>query len=424
MMQWSGVMNKNNLMLSCAGSGKTTYIVKKALSLPPRQKVLITTYTDENTKEIVNKIIQFNKTIPLNITIQPWFSFLLQHGVRPYQNTLCDDIHEWDIGFLLTNEKSGKRFDKDGAPLIRNGRPQFYKDTNIKKCYFTKSHKIYSDKISKFIFNTNKKSGGRVISRLEKLFDYIFIDEVQDLAGFDLDIIYLLFIAKFSITLVGDLRQTTFKTHNALKNTKTVNKKKKLLSIFEYVNKMNNKKQICEIDTTTLNKSHRNNQIICDYSSKLYRELPLAQQCECPDCHTNNDHQGVFFILESEISSYVNKFSPVQLSWNKNCKFAINTKTRYNFGQSKGSTYERVLIFPTLHMKYWVFDNNYDFENSSSTKAKLYVALTRARVSATIVLTTCKEMNKEFLLEKISTLEEKNVIKPLHDINNCWKALS
>jgi superfamily I DNA/RNA helicase len=42
----------------------------------------------------------------------------------------------------------------------------------------------------------NEKSGGAVIHRLENIYNYIYIDEVQDLSGYDLDLIELLFRSK------------------------------------------------------------------------------------------------------------------------------------------------------------------------------------------------------------------------------------
>ena len=36
------------------------------------------------------KFIEINGSIPKNVTIQTWFSMLLQHGVKPYQDYLTD----------------------------------------------------------------------------------------------------------------------------------------------------------------------------------------------------------------------------------------------------------------------------------------------------------------------------------------------
>lgn len=77
----------DKLIVAAAGSGKTTFLVKEALRLP-KAKILLTTYTEANEAEIKKKIIAENKFIPENITVKTWFSFLIEHGVKPFQGVL------------------------------------------------------------------------------------------------------------------------------------------------------------------------------------------------------------------------------------------------------------------------------------------------------------------------------------------------
>lgn len=77
-------MKSNKLIIAAAGSGKTTFLVTKALT-QKNEKVLITTYTQANELEIRKKFIELNGCIPSNVVVQTWFSTLLQHGVRPFQ---------------------------------------------------------------------------------------------------------------------------------------------------------------------------------------------------------------------------------------------------------------------------------------------------------------------------------------------------
>lgn len=122
-MQLPENMSKNRLMIAAAGSGKTTFLVKEALSVKDKN-VLITTYTEANEAEIRKIIVQETKGyIPENITIQTWFSFLLQHGVRPYQSIMNNELHEKKIGFHLTEEKSGcKPYKVDNKPVYWGGK--------------------------------------------------------------------------------------------------------------------------------------------------------------------------------------------------------------------------------------------------------------------------------------------------------------
>ncbi|MEX1013916.1 MAG: UvrD-helicase domain-containing protein, partial [Candidatus Paceibacterota bacterium] len=211
-------MSDNRLIIASAGSGKTTQIVQEALSVS-EGNVLITTYTQANEKEIKKKIIQKKKSIPSNITIQTWFSFLIQHGVKPYQGVLNDDMFEIDVrGLLLSQGESGIKY------YLKRGKRQipisFKEEDEFLRHFFSKDMKIYSDKLSKFVERVNKKTQGEVVSRVSRMFSYIFIDEVQDLAGYDLELIKQMFKSDSKILLVGDPRQVTYLTHLETKNRK------------------------------------------------------------------------------------------------------------------------------------------------------------------------------------------------------------
>ncbi|MEM9776250.1 MAG: UvrD-helicase domain-containing protein [Chloroflexota bacterium] len=370
-------MINNKLIIAAAGSGKTTFLVNKALSVV-FETVLITTFTEANEQEIRNRIIAQKGYMPRNVEVQTWFSFLLQHGVRPYQSALNDQIHEQDIGFYLTSQKSGKKIDKNGDPILANGHPMFWGEDNFERHYFTSDLKIYSDKISKFVCKTDKASKGEVTSRISRIYQHIYIDEVQDLAGYDLDVIKLLFKSNASVLLVGDPRQVTYLTHLSAKYKEYADGK-----IKTFVEKKLGKKIQCETDEITLNVSHRNNQMICDYSAKLYSDLPAPVACQCDCCTRDDEHLGVFIIKPSYVEQYLKVYNPVQLRWSA----ASDTHPDYkvqNFGESKGATMERVLIYPTKDMKEWIKNNSSTLSNEA--RAKLYVGLTRARLSSTVVL--------------------------------------
>ena len=55
------------------------------------ENVLITTYTDANEQSIRDKFYEINGCIPSNVTIMPWFSLLIKHGIRPYQSYLINN---------------------------------------------------------------------------------------------------------------------------------------------------------------------------------------------------------------------------------------------------------------------------------------------------------------------------------------------
>lgn len=376
-MRSLGAMKKNKLIIAAAGSGKTTFLVTQALAVDS-DAVLITTFTEANEQEIRNQIVAKKGYIPRNITVKTWFSFLLQHGVRPYQSILNDQIHELDVGFYLTSEKSAQKFEAEGNPILQKGSPTYWGESNFLKCYFTKSFRIYSDKISKFICGADNASNGEVISRVSRIYKHIYIDEVQDLAGYDLDIVKLLFKSSSFVVLVGDPRQVTYQTHYSTKYRKYADGQ-----IKTFVENELGKKVECEIDEVTLSVSHRNNQLICDYSARLYSVLPVPMACECDKCRVDDEHLGGFIIKPSQVELYLKTYNPVQLRWSASSKVHPDYAVQ-NFGESKGATMDRVLIYPTKSMVDWIKNNDNPLKNEG--RSKLYVGLTRARLSSTIIM--------------------------------------
>ncbi len=73
-----------SVVISSAGSGKTTWITGKAVS--ENSEVLVTTFTVANSEKIRERIVERVGVIPQRITVLPWFSFLLRDAVRPYQS--------------------------------------------------------------------------------------------------------------------------------------------------------------------------------------------------------------------------------------------------------------------------------------------------------------------------------------------------
>lgn len=343
-------MKNNQVIIAAAGSGKTTYLVKKALELSD-SPLLITTYTLANEKEIIKKFIELNNCIPKNITIQPWFSFLLQHGVRPYQSYLFGDQI---CGFLFVNSKS--------VPYVP--------ESNVRYHYFSREMEIYSDKVSKFFVRCNEKSRGLIVDRLQRIYSHIFIDEIQDLAGYDLDILKILFESKMNILAVGDPRQSTYSTNSSSKNIQF----RKALIVDFFLNNLD----ILSMDTDSLTVNYRCIEKICNLSNELYPEFPSTTSGN----ENITDHDGIYLVHPNSVDGYLEKFRPVQLRHSKTTEVNPNYRT-LNFGDSKGLSFDRVLIYPTEPICNWLLDHNSDLATTS--RAKLYVALTRARQSVGIV---------------------------------------
>lgn len=324
--------------------------------------------------EIRKKIIQINGFIPQNIKLQGWFSFLLNDCLRPFQCVYRDDLFNKKISFCYwTKGQSGYRY------TTAQGQPIYWGEKDFYHYYFDNNMGIYSDKISKFIFEIHKNNKKLIFDRLNRIYGKIFIDEIQDLSGYDLDVVKNLFELMQSVICVGDPRQTTYKTH--------VSKRYKKYSQGDvrgfFIDKVKNGEKY--IDDTTLKYSHRNKQTICEISSSLYPEYSKTEACSCPTCDVSKEeHIGVFYVMESQRQAYLAKYSAVQLRWDQRNNLIIGGYAARNMGESKGLTLDRVLLYPTPEMLKWFYNQKHSLK--LQTKSKFYVGLTRARLSLGVII--------------------------------------
>lgn len=357
----------NWVYIAAAGSGKTTMLVRKACALPLSEYVLILTYTDSNEKELRNKFYQEKGCIPQNVVIQSWFSFLLQHLIKPYQNYVTDDAYEIK-GLTMPNDETKDHNKQQKYRSIRK--------TDWKQYYFTKNQRILSEKISELAYDCNKKSDGKPIQRLCNIFENIYIDEVQDLAGYDLDLIKLFFLSKSNVVIAGDPRQTIYLTnHNGNKNISYRDGK-----ILDYLSAQKGLRGKYQVDINTLNSSRRCCPEICDYASVI---TPVFKQTTSLTNYHNVDC-GVYLVMEKNKTDFLCKYNnSVQLRHSILTKKIDSNYAVMNFGDSKGLTFDSVLIYPTQPMLKWIEDHNKNLEDTS--RNKFYVAVTRARYLVGIV---------------------------------------
>lgn len=342
---------KNKFLIACAGSGKTTTIIKDTLL--SSDSIIITTFTDENCEEIRRKYYRINGFIPTNVEILPWFTFELRHLINP---------------FLLPYIKT----DIKGINLVSN-QSALYTNQQDQNHYLDNNNRIYSDKIALLAYNTISERKDKIINRLKRLFKKIYIDEFQDFAGYDLEIVKELMKNDFPITLVGDPRQKTYTTHFSKKNKKYEDDKESFIR--------NECNKYCDVDLSTLNNSYRCPENIIAYASLLFPNFAPS--------HSNSqpmEGDGIYAVLKRDILKFLEQEQgTVQLRLNSKTKID-NTFKVMTFGKSKGSTYENVLIYPTKKIKQAILMNDFKIIDSRLTLCKCYVALTRAKHKVGIVI--------------------------------------
>lgn len=355
--------SSNRIVIASAGAGKTTYIVQ-SLNAPQTKKSLVVTYTLNNEEEIKKKFFKENGCIPTHVEIKTWFRFLLDDFVRPYQSALHPDNRV------------------DGLAFVDGISAQYTPESNIKKHYFSAGNDIYSDKIAKFGYKLNQSTNGFVIQRVEQIYDTIYVDEAQDLAAWDLDVLDLLLNSDIKIVLVGDPRQATYKTNNGSKHAKYGGAK--ILNKFKEWEESG----LCKLDLMT--HSYRCNQEICNFADRFFPDMDTTESR-----HSEiTGHDGIFIIRSAHINEYISRFNPKILRYNKREKCMGLSAS--NFKESKGLTFPRVLLFPHNPLKTLL--KNADFSKLAEPSA-LYVAVTRAQYSVGIV------HDDEFAIEGLNLYE-------------------
>jgi len=359
------------LIVASAGAGKTQRIISEAkFQAASGKNILVVTYTENNQKELLHRYSGDAKFF----TVKGLFSFLLEDIVRPYQR--C----------FFSTRISTINFNSGGDPHKVNGRTipgrkEALPDGMLNPVYYLtkcekKAHTTYLAKLATKIMKKREKE---VLARLEDIYSHIYIDEVQDLVGWDYEVLKILSKSKLmKITCVGDFRQTIYDTSSASKGPKSTKQK---LEKFVSMN----------FDVKNLAVSRRSVKGICDFSDTIHSnegyKKTLSLTVNLP---YHNYHTGVFCVRESYVNEYIREFSPVIL------RHGVNSGKRYNemdvkkinFGKSKGLSFDRTLIIPTqAYLRFISGEKNiFSADKTEASKNKLYVASTRAKYSTAFVV--------------------------------------
>ena len=261
----------------------------------------------------------------------------------------------------------GKRI--DGIIWVEGRSDLYAKRADTGRFFFANSNRIYSDKLAQFICDCNTASGGAIIKRLEQRYDRIYIDEIQDMAGYDIDLLHLILKSNIKIVMVGDHRQATFRTNNGPKN--------KGYAGMAIIKKFAEWKKAGLCNLTYEVETHRCNQAIADFADSIFPDEPKTKSLNL----VATGHDGIFLIPSRGVDDYIRQHNPQILRLDSRAK--CNGYEAMNFGESKGLTFERVLIFPHKKAKDWLASGNYDHIKGSISK--MYVGITRARHSVAFV---------------------------------------
>lgn len=369
------MLSKNVIKLSAAGSGKTWGICNDALAIityPEYSKrILITTYTNKGVETIEKEIRKQNQgVLDPRIIVYTWYQFLLTELIRPYQTCIAgiNEIKSFDFSKMY-------------------GRIN-YQSAGDKRRYISVYGNVLANQASELAILLNHLSKGRVVSRQERIYSHIFIDEIQDMVGNDLEIISLLINSKIATICVGDNKQATYCTHNTSKNKKQTGK-----NIWEYFSSIH---EAGKADLELKLVSRRFNKEICSFANQIY---PNGNRITTEMTETT-DHDGVYLILRSDVCFYYNAFFPTVLKYDKNTD--TDGFESFNFGQCKGVTFDRVLVYPNGPLNDFIYKGK-----QLNCQQKYYVAVTRPRYSIAFAVNTFPR--NEMFTEEVIHLDNMDI---------------
>ena len=291
--------------------------------------------------------------------VSGWYAFLLRHWVRPFLPLKYPGRQLGGLNFEGLPEMNSRGI------VIAKGVDRFLDDDS----------RAYKRFLSKLAIDVADAAGGTVITRLQRMFDEIYIDEVQDLTGYDLDILERMLFSTSSIYLVGDLRQSLFDTNPQDPR----HKKYRDLSM---TNWFRDQQSAGRLELKHSSTTWRSVQAIASFSDTIFNQnlgFPATTSAQTK----SSDHDGVFALAPEHIDAYLQRYGPVCLRQQVRTPVPAGVDAS-NFGISKGLTHDRVLIFPTGPVREFLTKGK---PLGDKAACGLYVGVTRAIYSVAFVLT-------------------------------------
>jgi hypothetical protein len=327
------------LTFAVAGSGKTTRLVD---SINPDKRSLVLTYTSANIENIRAKVLERFGCIPETVTISPYFAFIFSFCLRPF---LADHLQIEGINY--------KHIEQNYIPHTSDAH------------YMNHGRRIWASRIIKAIIDYGFTEA--LVTRLDKYFDCIYIDEVQDLASRDFDFLQILGQTSLDIEIIGDFFQHTYDS------SRDQNYRNGLFDDFVTYRKL-----ICSFGyqdhPAQLTKSYRCSKSLCDYISHNLG-IQIAS-------HHNNVTDIRYIEDEATASSLLFDPNIVKLFYSQH--FLYDCLSR-NWGECKGEDdYGDVCVVLNKSSNEH-YQKGTLSQSAPLTKNKLYVAMTRARGNVYLV---------------------------------------
>ena len=372
----------NQVVFAAAGHGKTYSLCSQAKTAidNTNKHVLLISYTNEGVRSLENEYRKQNSgVLDDRVIFKSWYSVLLSEFIKPYQCSLKLKEKRYKQELPVTFPEN---FVNSIAFYDTKEPPKWYSQAHV-QYYVNGGGDVIPDRTSHLACLCNEHSCGKVIRRIQEIYSHIFLDELQDYAGWDLEIITLLFKSQIPITCVGDYKQATYRTNNSLKNKQYRDEK-----VRNYYCRLE-AQGLCV--TSYANTTRRFNQEICDFINMIHGDADSMVE---PDPNNrqeiSEENSGVYMINVDYLREYCEYYHPIILRYDKKAKVGFQHSCDvFNYGGSKGATYERVIIIPVSTTL--PFIERQEKIVSNQTRAKFYVACTRAKQSVVFAMKNSHE---------------------------------
>lgn len=320
------------VVLAVAGSGKTQHVIDK---LDLNSRALIVTYTVNNTTNLKKRILNKFGVMPKGVRVYTYFSFLMSFCVRP----------------IVGNDMKIKG-------VSYSDPPRFAK-RNTHEHYVSQGDRLYHNRIAKMMMDCDGVSD--ITERIEKYFDFFCVDEVQDFAANDFNLLCQLSKMDVGLLFVGDFFQHTFDT------SRDGNIQKNLHNNCEaYLTKL--KDAGYTIDLDTLSHSYRCSPTVCRF---------VTEQIGITISSHRQDEVNIALIDDIEhIERLFTDDSIVKLFFKENYKYDGRTD---NWGNTKGLDDFADICIVLNPTTFTAYTKGKLGALAPSTLNKLYVACTRAK---------------------------------------------
>lgn len=326
--------------LAVAGSGKTRSIVEK---INPTRRALVITYTTNTEQDLRKRISDKLGGLPEAVTVSTYFSFLNRFCFKPFLQT---EMRSRGISFSVPSQASSR------MPLTNRLR-------------YMHGDRIYHCRIGKLLMV--KGCLPELLDRVDRYYDDVFIDEVQDFGGHDFNFLLELSKARARFQLVGDFYQHTFSTSHDGNVNKTLH-----ADYAAY--RLRFAKAGFNVDTTSLAASRRCSMAVCDHISKMLG-IPITS-AEVGSSHVR--------VVESQADADCLHADPdtVKLFLEQHWLYGCNS---LNWGACKGLDHYRDVCVVLNDTSWKQFSRGELSQAKPTIRNKLYVACSRARGNLFIV---------------------------------------